>query len=257
VPGLWRVAEERSAQIDAAAALEYDRYRPRYPEALFDDLVEMARRGPGDPVIEFGAGTGIATAPLVDRGLVVTAIEPAQAMAAVAAEKLGERATVAVGRFEEWVPADPVELVVAFNAWHWVNPEVAVDLVAELITPGGVFAAVWTEVVSWGQAPFEDLLAQAFGSPWPKDAGPVISSLRRVEEDDRFSGFEVRRHRFERVLDADTFVAVSRTYGGRQSEERDRILWRIIDDQMGGTVTKVEEAALYLTRRVGLSGDER
>jgi hypothetical protein len=73
--------------------------------------------------------------------------------------------------------------------------------------------------------------------------------LRSVEQDQRFDDFQVRRHRFERTLDASTFVAVSRTYGADYGAEHDRIIHRIIDDELGGTVTKVEDAVLYLARR--------
>jgi hypothetical protein len=80
---LWRVASEASERF-AAQALDYHRYRPRYPEGGFDDIVRLANLSPGDKAIEIGAGTGIATQPLVERGLDVTAIEPAAALAAVA-----------------------------------------------------------------------------------------------------------------------------------------------------------------------------
>jgi tRNA A58 N-methylase Trm61 len=51
-------------------------------------MMEMAGLAPGAKAIEVGAGTGIATEPLVRRGLAVTAIEPAAEMAAIAKSKL-------------------------------------------------------------------------------------------------------------------------------------------------------------------------
>jgi SAM-dependent methyltransferase len=248
VSDLWRVAQQRSAEFDAKA-LNYDRYRPRYPDGLFDDIVELGALGPGATAIEIGAGTGIATGPLADRGLQVTAIEPAPGMAAVGVETLGTRARFVVGRFEDWSPVEQVELVVACNAWHWVEPHVGVQLVAELLPSGGSFALVWTEIVSWGEEPFEDRLETEFGARWAKTFDHVLGSLRPVAQDQRFDDFQVRRHRFERTLDASTFLAVSRTYGANDGPEHDRIIRRIIDDELGGTVTKVEDAVLYLARR--------
>ncbi len=75
--------------------------------------------------------------PLVERGLEVIAIEPAPAMAAVARKKLGGRAEVMVGRFEDWPMMDRVQADVA--------------LAAELLPSGGSLALVWTEVVSWAR----------------------------------------------------------------------------------------------------------
>jgi len=46
--------------FDTVAAL-YDRARPRYPSALFDDLADLAGIGSGARVLEIGPGTGQAT----------------------------------------------------------------------------------------------------------------------------------------------------------------------------------------------------
>jgi hypothetical protein len=43
---LWRVAQERSAKFDANA-VAYDQYRPRYPAALFDDIMVNGELQPG------------------------------------------------------------------------------------------------------------------------------------------------------------------------------------------------------------------
>jgi SAM-dependent methyltransferase len=248
VSGLWRSARERSLEFDASA-LEYDRYRPRYPEGVFDDIVELGRLTRGADVIEVGAGTGIATTALVGRGLRVTALDPSPQMLAVSKDKLGGGARFVVGRFEDAELNGPVALVAAFNAWHWVEPERGVARAAQLLAPDGCLALVWTEVVSWGADPFGDRLVEEFGSPWARNTDHVQGSVRSVEEDGRFGAFEVRRHRFARTLDAAAFVAVTRTYGGAHRPERDETLRRMIDDEFGGTVTKREEAVVYLAPR--------
>ena len=63
----------------------YDRARPSYPDALFDDLI--AYLGNNDlsipfDAVEIGPGTGKATASLLARGSRVTAVEHGAAMAA-------------------------------------------------------------------------------------------------------------------------------------------------------------------------------
>jgi SAM-dependent methyltransferase len=248
VTDLWRRAGDRVSEFDAIA-VDYDRYRPRYPERLFDDIVDMGELAEGARAIEIGAGTGIATAALVDRGLTVVAVEPAPGMAALARAKLGSKAVVEVSRFEDWTSTEPIELVAAFNAWHWVQPDVGIDLVAHTLPSGGLLAIAWTDVISWGEEPFEARLADAFGAPWPKTVDQVVGSLRTVQADGRFGTFERRHYRFERRLDAATFVAVTRTYGGPHSADRDEIIKTIINDDLGGTVTKVENAVLNLARR--------
>ncbi len=245
---LWRVASEAAGRF-AAQAVDYDRYRPRYPDSMFDDLVGLTNLAPGDRVIEIGAGTGIATEPLVDRGLEVTAIEPAGPLAALTESKVAGRARVVVGRFEDFSGEPSVQLLAAFNAWHWVDPEVGIDLAAQLLEPDGWLALGWTEVVSWGQEPFEERLAAIFGSPWPKREGRVDQSLQPVRRDPRFDDFRVSHHPFERVLDAATFVAVTKTYGGSRTVEQYEAIEWAINEELGGAVRKEEDAVLYLCRR--------
>lgn len=60
----------------ASQAEQYDRYRPRYPADLFVTLLREADLVEGDPVIETGAGTGLATQPLVESGLLFTPSNP-------------------------------------------------------------------------------------------------------------------------------------------------------------------------------------
>jgi SAM-dependent methyltransferase len=127
---------------------------------VFEDIVRLANLSPDDKAIEIGAGTGIATQPLVECGLDVTAIEPAAALAAVAESNLTGQARFVVGRFEDFSPDSSVKLLAAFNAWHWVEPGSAVDRAAQLLEPGGSLALVWTVVVSWGEEPFEERLAE-------------------------------------------------------------------------------------------------
>jgi len=243
------VADKASERF-AAQALDYDRYRPRYPDSVFDDLFESARLTLGDTVIEIGAGTGIATEPLVDRGLEVTAIEPAAGLASVAESKVADRARFFVGRFEDFSPDSSVQLLAAFNAWHWVEPQIAVDLAAQLVKPGGSLALVWTEVVSWGQEPFEERLAETFGSPKQKRENHVDRPMQPIRQNDRSDEFQNHHHPFERTLDASTFVAVTQTYGGNHTAEQYRAIERIINEEFGGVITKVEDAALYLAPRL-------
>lgn len=245
---LWRFADVATDRF-AAQARDYDRYRPRYPEGVFEDIVDRAHLASGDGVVEIGAGTGIATRPLVDRDLQVTAIEPSDTLAAMTKAKVTGEADVVSGRFEDFSTSSPIRLVAAFNAWHWVDPTIGVDRAAGMLESGGSLALVWTEVVQWGEEPFGDRLVEVFEQTWNKRESFVDDSLQPIRDDGRFEEVLVRHHIFNRTLDAATFVAVTRTYGGNHTTEQYRAIERIINDDFGGAVTKIEDAVLYLTRR--------
>ena len=143
--GQARRVELRST-FDSAAEL-YDRARPRYPAALFDAVVHHCGLHPGDHVVEIGSGTGIATRPMVDRGLMVTCIELGGALVAVAEARFASTHNVHIvhADFETWQPADATrfDAAIAATAWHWIDPSVGYPKLAALLRPGG-HLAVWT-----------------------------------------------------------------------------------------------------------------
>jgi protein-L-isoaspartate O-methyltransferase len=102
-----------------AAAERYDRARPGYPAAMFDDLADLAGVGPGCRVLEIGCGTGQATVPLAQRGCQIVAVELGTSLAAVARRNLVRFPAVAVvvSAFEGWpLPAAPFDMVITATA---------------------------------------------------------------------------------------------------------------------------------------------
>lgn len=125
---------------------DYDAGRPRYPAALFAALPALA----GSRVLELGAGTGIATQGLLERG------------ADVVATDLGPRM---LGRLHRAHPAVPVVVaraerlpfasasydgVCGAQMWHWTGPGAAAE-VARVLRPAGWLALWWNEVAAAGQ----------------------------------------------------------------------------------------------------------
>jgi len=122
----------------------YAAARPSYPDSSIDVLFE----GLGDParlvVADVGAGTGISSRAIAARGPRVAAIEPNAAMREAAApdarvqwiDGTAEATTLA---------AASVDVVAAFQAWHWVDHPAAVAEARRIVRPGGRLAAVYNE----------------------------------------------------------------------------------------------------------------
>jgi SAM-dependent methyltransferase len=136
------------AETFGSAAADYDRYRPRYAEALFDDLAGLRPRR----VLDVGCGTGPVAAALVARGLSVLGVEPDPRMADVARRR---GVPVEVATFEAWDDAArPFDLVTCGASWHWIDPAVFVSKLARVVPSGGTVARFWNH-----EAPDEPVAA--------------------------------------------------------------------------------------------------
>ena len=126
-------------------AEQYDRARPRYPAALYDDLAEITVLGEGAKVLEIAPATGIVTVELARRGYNVTAVEMGANLAAIARRNLRPfaNARVELSRFEDWaLPPEPFDLVCCATAFAWLDPAVRATRCAAALPPGG-HLAVW------------------------------------------------------------------------------------------------------------------
>lgn len=126
-------------------AVEYDRNRPAYPDALVDRACEVAGIGDGERVLEIGCGTGQLTRSLLARGLRVTALEPGEQLIGMAEENLRDAGDVEFvhARFEDvQLPRDSYDAVFSASAIHWVDPELSWRKIADALAPKGTLALI-------------------------------------------------------------------------------------------------------------------
>jgi SAM-dependent methyltransferase len=122
-----------------AVAAMYDRVRPPYPAGAIDWLLP-----PGAArVADVGAGTGKLTRQLRERGLAVVAVEPSPGMREQLRRAVPGAAVV--GGTGERLPlaGRSVDAVLYAQAWHWVDPALAVAEAARVLTPGGRLCLLW------------------------------------------------------------------------------------------------------------------
>jgi SAM-dependent methyltransferase len=126
-------------------AVEYDRYRPAYPDALVDRACEVADIGDGDRVLEIGCGTGQLTRSLLARGLRVTALEPGDQLILLAKENLRNAGDVELvhARLEDTrLPRESYQAVFSASAIHWVDPDLSWRKIADALAPNGTLALI-------------------------------------------------------------------------------------------------------------------
>jgi SAM-dependent methyltransferase len=165
------------AESYGADAERYDRTRPRYPDALVDQIVAGS---PGREVLDVGTGTGIAGLAFRARGCRVLGVEPDARMAAFARRK---GLDVETARFEEWEPAGrDFDAVVAGTVWHWVDPVAGAAQAARVLRPGGRLALFWNAF-----QPAEDVAA-AFADAYARVLPDTPMDWRRMTGPDAYAG---------------------------------------------------------------------
>jgi SAM-dependent methyltransferase len=122
----------------------YARHRPDYPQALFDALEHSLGSLEKLTIADLGAGTGISSRQLAERGARVLAVEPNLAMREAAATH--PRVQWTAGSAEETgLEAGSVDLVCSFQAFHWFEVSAALAEARRILAAGGHLALVWNE----------------------------------------------------------------------------------------------------------------
>ncbi|MFJ4855968.1 class I SAM-dependent methyltransferase [Streptomyces sp. NPDC088730] len=167
-------ASPRALSFDRAAA-QYGAARPGYPDALLDAVEELAGRPlRGARALDVGAGTGISTRRLRDRGAAVVAVEPGPGMAAELRRSLPDVPLVRGDGNHLPFAAASADLITYAQSWHWTDSARAAPEAMRVLRPGGALALWWNVAdpgVGWIAEQGARLLG-FFATELPELAGP-------------------------------------------------------------------------------------
>ncbi|MFJ7077488.1 class I SAM-dependent methyltransferase [Streptomyces sp. NPDC098781] len=169
----------QARSFDQAAA-SYAANRPSYPPALLDAVEELAARPlAGSRVADIGAGTGLATALLQERGARVIAVEPGAGMAAQFRVGLPGAPLVLGDGDHLPLASGSIDILTYAQAWHWTEPRKSVPEALRVLRPGGALALWWND--SDGTV------------PWIAEQDARLRRLFGAEESERDSLARFRR----------------------------------------------------------------
>lgn len=140
VPSFLR-PEVAAAFGDRNVAASY-RHRPAYPVDVFDTLVGLIADEPRT-VLDLGCGTGFVARPLAQRVDRVDAVDVSAAMVEEGKSHPGgdhPRLRWIVGQAESVALDPPYALVTAGDSLHWMDWDVVLPRLAEMLTPNGLLA---------------------------------------------------------------------------------------------------------------------
>lgn len=255
---------ERRLTFGEVAQL-YDRARPSYPEALVEDVIELAG---ADSALEVGAGTGKATMLFAKRGVSVLALEPSAEMAQIARRNCARYPAVSIREveFERWQPGrERFPLLYSAQAWHWLAREQRFALARAAIRDDGVLAPFWTRV-RWEECALREALRAAYDRVGaeqtpsdamdprrPTDAGWRERWKREVDGAGGFDRAQTRVYRWTQDYPAADYVALLSTHSAqliRAAPVRDALLREVEETiaEHGGAISVPYATELCLAR---------
>lgn len=139
--------EERKHWYSPAAEA-YQQVRPRYPQALIDQVVEIAQLSSDSTLLELGCGPAIATPAFAAIGCQMVCIEPNPDFYRLAQQSCKPYPNVEIQNclFEEWaLEPEKFDAVLAASSFHWIDPKIGYAKAAAALRPQGHLILLWNK----------------------------------------------------------------------------------------------------------------
>jgi SAM-dependent methyltransferase len=240
---------ERSGYLNAGFADVYDSFRPAPPSEVLDVLALVVRAERPRLVVDLGCGTGLSTRAWGGRADEVVGVEPNPRMIerAQASDEQQDVRYIEAYADETGLPDGRADLVTAWQAFHWMEPQSVLTEASRVLRGGGVFAACDYDVPPVVEPQVDEAFADLFrarrearrrlalpagATSWPKER-----HLEEIRASGRF------RHARELVAhgwwetDAERMIGLAESIGGPREIFTDQA------PEVGETFERLRETA--------------
>lgn len=238
---------------------QFDKWRPRYCDELFADVIEYAKLGSDKTVLEIGPGTGQATEPFLKIGCNYLAIELGEHLAEFTKNKFSSYSNFHIVN-DDFETHDfgiqKFDLVYSAATIQWIPEKIGFPKVYDLLKSGGILAMFMTR--SDEKSANEELYSQ-IQEVYQKHFHVETKYTCRLNYDNvvnyGFVDLNYRDWKKARVLNADEYVeylssaqiehiTLQEPYKSKFYEE---IRAAVIN--VGNKITINDTIALYLTQK--------
>ncbi|HEX2945003.1 MAG TPA: class I SAM-dependent methyltransferase [Clostridia bacterium] len=126
---------------------EFDKWRTRYCDELFADVIDYSKLGPGKTALEIGPGTGQATEPILKTGCSYLAIELGEHLAEYTRNKFStyDNFQIVNADFETYdFGRNKFDLVYSAATIQWIPEEIGFPKVYDILKSGGALEMFMT-----------------------------------------------------------------------------------------------------------------
>ncbi|MDR3085165.1 MAG: methyltransferase domain-containing protein [Christensenellaceae bacterium] len=241
---------------------EFDRWRPRYCEELFADLIRYADLGSGKAALEVGPGTGQATEPILKTGCSYLAIELGENFTEFMKRRFGAYANFRIVNADFEIhdfSGERFDLLYSAAAFQWIPEKIGYPRAFELLKSGGTFAMFLTPPDlrpdgGYIDEPLNSRIQEVYAEFFHPETNYICSLDYDAREKYGFIDLERREYHTTREFDADSFVAHIATHSDHitlrepyRTKFFEGVRNAILD--AGNKLTLYEKPTLYLAKK--------
>ena len=237
---------------------QFDKWRPRYCDQLFADIIEYSKLDSSKTALEIGPGTGQATEPILKTGCSYLAIELGEHLAAYTTNKFKSYSNIDIvnADFETYdFGQQKFDLVYSAATIQWIPEKIGFPKVYDLLKSGGTFAMMLTrtEYKSTNEALYAKI-QEVYDAYFHPETKYTCQLAYRNVENHGFVDFECRNYHQTREFNADEYVSLIGTHCDHivlQEPYRPKFYTGIRDAiwQAGNKIVLYDTIVLYLARK--------
>jgi SAM-dependent methyltransferase len=120
----------------------YESARPGYPSKLIDDILKISKIKKSGKILDVGCGPGKATKLFAKKGYSIIGIDISKDLISIA--KKNSKASYKTVSFEDAkFKPKTFDVITSAQAWHWIDPEIALPKANKLLKDNGYLALFW------------------------------------------------------------------------------------------------------------------
>ena len=198
-------------------AENYTKYRPIYPDAVINKILENLISENQLVAADIGAGTGISARQLASRNVKVIAIEPNAAMREAAENHQNVEWKNGTAEATN-LPDASIDLITCFQAFHWFKPEPSLLEFRRILKPQGRLAIVFQDLNrddEFTQA-YGEIISKAANNRPPTDFSSKIEPLKKSSD---FQYIDCYKFSCKQELDLSSLIGLAKSVSFISSEE--------------------------------------